>query len=53
MCGSKHECELWERERIEREPEAERLRWISATEPEVDEPQPEETQESEAELVRS
>jgi hypothetical protein len=33
MCGSKHERGLWERERIEREPEAELLRWISTTAP--------------------
>jgi hypothetical protein len=53
MCWSKHEREQWDRERIEREREAERLRWISATEPRTEEPEPEETTEREAELVRS
>jgi hypothetical protein len=54
MCWSKHEREQWERERIEREHEAERLRRISSTEPTADEPEPElETVEREAELVGS
>ena len=41
MCWSKHEREQWERERIEREREAERLAWISSTGPKADEPEPE------------
>jgi hypothetical protein len=54
MCWSKHEREQWEHERIEREREAERLRWISTTEPKAEEPGPEvEAEEREAELVRS
>jgi hypothetical protein len=39
MCGSKHEREQWER--LEREREAERLRFISTTEPKAEEPEPE------------
>ncbi|MGH3006069.1 MAG: hypothetical protein ACRDOS_09260 [Gaiellaceae bacterium] len=54
MCWSKHEREQWERDRIEREREAERLDWISSTRPKADEPEPElETEEREGELVRS
>jgi hypothetical protein len=54
MCGSKYEREQWER--LAREREAERLHFISTTEPEpkAEEPEPEvEIEEREAELVRS
>ena len=37
MCWSKHEREQWEHERLEREREVERLRWISTTEPNAEE----------------
>ncbi|HEX3268377.1 MAG TPA: hypothetical protein VHQ98_10385 [Gaiellaceae bacterium] len=50
MCWSKHEREEWERRELERE--AERLRFISTTEPKAEEPEPE-VEEREAELVRS
>jgi len=52
MCWSKHEREQWER--LEREREAERLRFISTTEPKAQELEPEvEIEKREAELVRS
>jgi hypothetical protein len=52
MCWSKHERE--QLERLEREREAERLRFISTTEPKAEEPEPDvETKERGAELVRS
>ena len=53
MCGSKFEREQWERERVDRELEIERFRRLSPTEPQAEEPEPEEARESEDELVRS
>jgi hypothetical protein len=51
MCWSKHEREEWER--LQREREAGRLRTISASEPEAEEPDtPEEIEEREDELIR-
>jgi hypothetical protein len=52
MCWSKHEREEWER--LQREREAERLRTISAIEPEVEEPDTSEAEieEREGELIR-
>jgi len=52
MCWSKHEREEWER--LQREREAERLRTISAMEPEGEEPDSpeEEIEEREGELIR-
>jgi hypothetical protein len=51
MCWSRHEREEWER--LQREREAERLRMISAIEPEVEEPDTaEEIEEREGELIR-
>jgi hypothetical protein len=55
MCWSKYERERWERERREqgKEREAERLRWLSSTEPERDEPERVlETKEPDREPVR-
>jgi hypothetical protein len=52
MCWSKHEREVWER--LQREREAERLRTISAMEPEGEEPDSteEELEEHEGDLIR-
>jgi hypothetical protein len=52
MCWSKHERDEWER--LQREREAERLRTISAIEPELEEPDTpeEEIEERESELIR-
>jgi hypothetical protein len=53
MCWSKHEREEWER--LQREREAARLRTISVTEPEVEEPDSfdEENEEPERVLIRA
>ncbi len=53
MCWSKYEREQWERERREAELEAERLRFISTTEPTAAEPEPDKADERETELVHS
>jgi hypothetical protein len=51
MCWSKHEREEWER--LQREREGERLRTISASEPEEEpDTSAEEIEEHEGELVR-
>jgi hypothetical protein len=49
MCWSKHEREEWER--LQREREAERLRTISVTEPDVEEPDSVEEETDERELI--
>ncbi len=51
MCYSKHEREQWERERREAELEAERIRFLSTSEP-AEEPQAAPEEEREPELVR-
>jgi hypothetical protein len=54
MCWSKYEREQWERERHEAELEAERLRYVSTTEPVAEEPEPDAAvEERETELVGS
>ena len=52
MCWSQNEREEWER--LQREREAERLRTISAIEPELEEPDTpeEEIEDREGELIR-